>query len=87
VRKGSEIHLTVNNLNKSAKVIKIIEKNGTPVDDDTNVEIKVHDRGLLLLEFSNYHYLEINDLFSFRQAYIYGVGNITALDSDDFTRA
>uniref|UniRef100_A0A6C0E8U5 Tr-type G domain-containing protein n=1 Tax=viral metagenome TaxID=1070528 RepID=A0A6C0E8U5_9ZZZZ len=86
VRKGSEIHLTVNNLNKSAKVIKILEKNGVPLDDDNNIEIKMHDRALVLLEFYNSHYLEINDLFSFRQAYIYGVGNITALNSDDFTR-
>jgi elongation factor 1-alpha len=88
VRKGTDIHLNVNNLNKSAKVIKIIEKNGTPIDydDDSSIEIKMHDRALVLLEFANYHYLEMNDLFSFRQAYIYGVGNVTALDSDDFTR-
>jgi len=87
VRRGTDLQLNVNNLNKTAKVIKIIEKNGKPIDNDDGVEIKMHDRGLLLLEFTNYHYLEIDDLFSFRQAYVYGVGNVTALDSDDFTRA
>ena len=86
VRKGTDLQLNVNNLNKTAKVIKILEKNGKPIDDDQEVEIKMHDRGLVLLEFANYHYLEIDDLFSFRQAYVYGVGNVTPLDSDDFTR-
>lgn len=87
VRKGSDLQITINNINKTAKVVKILEKNGRVVNDnqDNPIEIKMHDRAVVLLEFLNYQFIEVGDLFSFRQAFIYGAGSVIALDvNEDF---
>lgn len=93
LRPGSQLVCSINNISKPVRIAEIIEKNGQKVcynegDIDQiemeNIYLRSGDTGVVSLTFDEPHYIEIGDMFSFREAYIYGVGKITSFDWQSF---
>jgi elongation factor 1-alpha len=93
IRLGSQLVCSINNISKTVRVLGIISKNNQNIcynEDDIeqiemeNIYLRSGDIGVVSLSFDQPHYIEIGDMFSFREAYIYGVGKITSFDWHGF---
>lgn len=93
IRPNSQLVCSINNISKTVKVVGIISKNNQNIcyneGDIEQIEfekiyLRSGDIGVVSLKFDEPHYIEIGDMFSFREAYIYGVGKITSFDWQGF---